>query len=292
MHDRHRRRRRRRRLALLVLLVLLAVWLHRCTRPTLVVGTFNIRLFKAETTDPAAVADAIAALDADLFAVQEIVDLREFDRVLARAGEATHRTYRAAFGRKSRVGHTGVVYDAKLLTLERHEAFPDDKHAPRGVTATLRGPDDRRLTLLAVHLKAGSSPADLETRDREWAWLTAEIRRLRAADDAPVLVAGDFNTTDWLTDGPERRRLDGLLDDLDARVPTATLPCSMYWQPRKDEPRHEPSLLDHVLVPEDMSSGTPEVLGMCAALACAPHDGAPHGFHAVSDHCPVRVRVR
>jgi hypothetical protein len=41
-----------------------------------------------------------------------------------------------------------------------------------------------------------------------------------------------------------------------------------------------------------MDIGKPKVLGMCSALACEPQTSAPEGFHAISDHCPVRVDIR
>jgi len=57
------------------------------------VGTFNIRTFPGEHTDLEAVALAIAGLDADVIAVQEIADPKVFQRVLDRASALSGRYY-------------------------------------------------------------------------------------------------------------------------------------------------------------------------------------------------------
>ncbi|MCA9719104.1 MAG: hypothetical protein KC468_30835, partial [Myxococcales bacterium] len=61
------------------------------------------------------------------------------------------------------------------------------------------------------------------------------------------------------------------------------------WQP---EPTlYDISLLDHVVAPASLRVRDAEVLGMCQALRCERQTSAPPDYDAVSDHCPVRVRV-
>ena len=125
----------------------------------------------------------------------------------------------------------------------------------------------------------------------QWAWLVAALPELRAELGAPVIVAGDFNSTGYLVDSdPERRFIDALVERHGLQLPTGALACSMYWKPRKSS--YEVSLLDHVLAPRELALGPAEALGMCAELACAPQTEPPAAWRTVSDHCPVRVPLR
>ena len=104
-----------RRLALAALVLLAPFAL--CPGPPLALGTFNIRMFPAETTDLEAVANAIVELDADAFAVQEIVDEVAFRRVLDRASARSGRRYQARLEpalcpRRRGNFSVGVVLDA------------------------------------------------------------------------------------------------------------------------------------------------------------------------------------
>lgn len=283
-----------------VLLLAVVAPLGLCDRSIpLTLGTFNIRMFPGPNTDREAVASAIAELDADAFAVQEIVAPDEFRRVLERASALTGRHYAVAlepvhFPGITETMHVGVVHD--LAALELVEArllgeFIRPRGQPAGMLALLRARDGRRLALASVHFSAGDTPARREDRVAQWSWLVAALPELRGEWAAPVIVAGDFNSTGYLVDGdPERRFIDALVEQHALQLPTAGLACSMYWQ--RSKTTFAVSLLDHVLAPGDLSFGPAEALGMCAELACAPQTAAPTAWVAVSDHCPVRVPLK
>lgn len=294
--------RRRRRRTLVLLLVLAALLLWWCGRtPPLVLGTFNIRVFPDKHTEPDAVAEAIAELNADAFTVQEILDPQKFAIVLARASALTGRRYASAlhpYCRKLKNSeqrlYLGTVFDADRVDLLKHRQLtPGDScpyDQPPAALALLRPHGGPPLGLVAVHLKAGGD--NFDQRRQQWGWLTATLPQLEAELAAPVVVAGDFNSTGWL-DPTQRERpfIEEQLAMHRRQLPTADLACSEYWQPSKHS-RFEVSMLDHILAPDALTFARAEVLGMCAALACAPQAGAPDGFHTVSDHCPVRVELR
>ena len=300
MH-RARSRRRRRRLVLALIVLALLVWWWRRT-PPLVLGTFNIRTFPDKDTKLDAVAAAIAELDADAFAVQEIGAPDKLDEALAAANGLTGRRYVARLfpycwkmqdSPYDRL-FIGVVYDADRLDLERALPLSKGENCPQGqapaALALLRPHGGPPVALVSVHLAA--LPKKFTQRKQQWRWLLRELPRLTRKHGAPVVLAGDFNSTGYLGEPAEER---GMIDDLvaahDLMLPTATIGCSEYWQRNKKGP-FMPSLLDHVVLPADLGDAQAEVLGMCAALACAPQDVAPDGYHTVSDHCPVRVVVR
>jgi endonuclease/exonuclease/phosphatase family metal-dependent hydrolase len=290
----------RRLLIALVCLIVLAVLLTWCGRPAPIsIGTFNIRTFPGERTDPEAVAAAIAGLDADVIAVQEIADPKAFQRVLdlasAKSGRYYEMTLRHSHCRLDSM-EIGVVHDAQRLELVESSLLGDDPSCPKGqapgLVALLRTTDGRRLAFASVHFKAGGGAKSWSERQAQWATLAAEIPDVSERLQAPVIVAGDFNSTGYLdADSHERRFIDALVAHEQLQLPTAALGCSMYWQRRRGA-AYEASLLDHVLAQAGPRFSAPEALGMCAALACAPQPSAPRDFDAISDHCPVRVEVR
>lgn len=256
-------------------------------------------MFIDRDTDPDAVAAALAELDADAVAVQEILDREPFARVVADAGARAGRDYAVALvpycGKVDRGPiYLGVVYDAARLELVASRGLAGAGRCaaeqPNGMLALLRARDGRQFALASVHMKAGGKAWDHQRRRKEWRWLTAALPVWTAELAAPVVVAGDFNSTGYLQgDSDERRFIDRTLDERGLQLPTGTLDCSEYWQ---QEPGHYlVSLLDHVLAPEVLTFSAPEVLGMCAELGCEAQLFAPEGFDGVSDHCPVRIGI-
>lgn len=295
-------RRRRRRLVLFALLaVVVLVWW--CGRPApLSLGTFNIRVFPDTQTRPDAVAEALEELDADAFAVQEIRDVELFTELLRNVGARSGREYTAVMlpycprSEFTRNLSLGVVYDARRFTLVSQRPLAGAgkcaRDQPHGMVALLRERDGKPLALASVHMKAGGDPDDLATRRRQWTWLLAALPGLRTLFDAPVVIAGDFNSTGYLQrDSAERRFIDEAVTANGLQLPTGALDCSEYWLP-KGSKQYAVSLLDHVLAPAQLPFAAAEVLGMCAALECAPQETTPPGFDTVSDHCPVRVTLR
>ncbi len=272
-----------------------------CDRPgPVMLGSFNIRMFPEAGTDLEAVARAISELDADAFAVQEIVEPAVFRGVLAWASALAGRDYQVALEpahcpRRRGLHHVGVVYDAAKLTLETSRMlgeFTCPPGQPAGMYALLRASDGRRLALASVHFSASSKPATITERMAQWTWLVEALPELEAELGAPVVVAGDFNSTGFLMeDHVERRFIDAIVAQHALQLPTAALGCSMYWKPGKAR-LYEGSLLDHVLASDGLTFGAPEAFGMCAELACAPVSEAPAAWKRVSDHCPVRVPLR
>jgi endonuclease/exonuclease/phosphatase family metal-dependent hydrolase len=299
MQDR-RRRPRRRRVWLWVLLVAIALLLWCRREAPLVLGTFNIQTFPHQKTVSEAVAAAIAELDADAVAVQEIQDLGKFQATLDRASALAGRRYAAALtpscrGRSNGTRlHVGVVYDTARLELVKIRALSKGDKCPLGqapgLVASLRSSSGRALALASVHFTPGGQSERFADRVRQWKWLASILPALREEFGAEVVVAGDFNSTGYLRErSDERGFIDKLVAEEGLQLPTGTLGCSMYWKTRG---RWEASLLDHVLGSKDLSFGTPEALGMCAALACATQSAEPPTMATVSDHCPVRVELR
>nr|WP_276598939.1 endonuclease/exonuclease/phosphatase family protein [Nannocystis sp. SCPEA4] len=284
---------------LLIAVALLLLWCRR--EAPLVLGTFNIQTFPHAKTDREAVAAALAELDADALAVQEIRDLGAFQATLDRASALAGRRYAAVLtpscrGNKQGRLHVGVVYDTARLELADFRALSKGDSCPAGqapgLVASLRAGDGRKLALASVHFTPNGNERSFRERQGQWKWLTSILPALREELGAEVVVGGDFNSTGYDDEtSAERRFIDELVAEQGLQLPTGALGCSMYWKPDPKKPRWEPSLLDHVLAPKDMSFGTPETLGMCAALACEVQSSEPEVMRRVSDHCPVRIEL-
>lgn len=288
------RRRRRLIIAPLLALALLAWWWGRAPATTL--GTFNIRMFLDERTDPGAVAGALAELDADALAVQEIRDLDAFAAVLRDASARTGRDYAMAMNPycdrdpATRMLNIGAVYDRSRLELVAQRPFSAGACArdqPQGMLTVLRR-DGHTFALASLHMTAGGTPAAHASRRAQWAWLIEALPRWQRAFGVPVVLAGDFNSTGYLEPSDERAFIDRERHGL--HLATRDLACSMYWEPAPG--RFEVSLLDHMIATDGLALTGAETLGMCASLQCAPQREAPADYHAVSDHCPVRAILR
>jgi endonuclease/exonuclease/phosphatase family metal-dependent hydrolase len=273
-------------------------------------GSFNIRFFPGPDTDPDLVAQRVAEMNADTFAVQEIVDPEAFEEMLRRASALTGRDYRFVLGRYCREWNMllGVVWDAERYTLEqsRERAQLDPEGIvecgqgyPPAMLAVLVDREGSRLPLMSIHFQCCGEAWQHQRRRQEWGHLLESLPKLEEELGAAVVVAGDFNSVGFDdNEGGERDFIDEELARAGRRVTPADLPCTEYWQPPKAAGDFAVSALDHILVragEEDEVSGAGrareagemEVLGMCRALKCEAlaHDD----FEQVSDHCPVAL---
>lgn len=255
-------------------------------------GTYNIRFFPEESTDRPAVAARIAELDADAFAVQEIIDPDALAAAVAEASRATGRDYALTLGTycsNKRTWWLGVVYDRRRLTLRDARSFSDRARCASGHPSAHAAIFDD-FALVAVHLKAGAEAGEHARRKRQWMHAVASQRGLERELARPVVLAGDFNTTGFRDDAAgERSYIRAVTRSAGLTLATDELPCSAYWRPPGGG--YAPSTLDHVIGRGGEFEGA-EVLGYCRELDCAPVAERPRDHHRVSDHCPVAVDFR
>lgn len=265
-------------------------------------GTFNIRLFPDRGTEPSAVAQRIAELDADAFMVQEIRDPEVFDAVLAEVGTRLGRDYAVSLGPMCRTSELqlGVVHDRRCFReVERRNQAQLDPEArcscrdghPPALLSVLEDDSGARRALMSVHLQYGGRRWMHRARRDQWDHLVASIGRIRAEFGPQIAVAGDFNSTGYADDDRgERRYIERMVSAAGMVLATADLECTAYWRPNRRTGDYVPSMLDHILLSEAPRQPA-QVLGMCAVLAGrrCPGDRDNPDFHQVSDHCPLRV---
>lgn len=265
----------------------------------LTLGSFNIRFFPEPGTDAGRVAERIAELDADAFAVQEIIEPTAFESALARASALTGRDYAVTLSRYCTRKHEmylGVVYDRHRLELREARALSTHARCrvdhPSAHLAVLAR-DDRAIAFTSIHLKAGGDADNHARRRTQWRQVIATHAALERELGMPVVFAGDYNTTGMRFDGGgERSYIDHMVRAAGLELATRDLPCTAYYRPQTPTPRFAPSTLDHFLSRGVVSR--PRSLGMCRALACRtqPASDEPEDFRTVSDHCPIAVDLQ
>ncbi len=290
-------------LGLALLAIVVAVGARRWGGPSLRIATFNIERFGDDDkiTDLPKLVALLEQLDADVIAVQEIVDPELFARTVEKM-RVPGRSYRLSLSRcggQSRM-RVGFIYDARRVTFSGTQEFPEldpggEGRCTLGERPGLLGKfaiDDTRLELLAVHLAARGD--EEHSMKRRWQWERALkiVAGRRAGGVRSIAVLGDTNSTGYLDDRfGERTFLEQKLAEADLVLRTAALPCSTYYRPDGGE-KLAPSMLDHFAATPDFPvRGEARVHGYCAETKCRPLDldESPKERHTVSDHCPVSV---
>jgi endonuclease/exonuclease/phosphatase family metal-dependent hydrolase len=250
---------------------------------------------------------AFGGLDADLYGLQEVNDIRRFQPILRRAcGERSMDVrYSSSGGRHGQ--HLAIAWDNSRLELvgqpvEVNELVLDPGMRPAfaGYFRSLRV-DGIDFTLVVVHLESGPKNfGDRRRQNRELAkWIGSRVDEI---GDPDVIVLGDFNTT-----GSPRGDREGELQSVDAilgregleRLHNA-LGCTSYWEGGGGRDGvQQPSLLDHVFVGGFGVGAVAVPLQAwlhCARWECSElvsRPGEEDGtFWDVSDHCPLTFEIR
>lgn len=290
--------RSRRRLVLASVGVALALCAFDTDDRRIRVATFNIEMFPRLCTDRTAVAHTIAEIDADVLAIQEIVDAAALREVLAEASREHGRDWQLVLGACGGDGvsvTTGVAWDASRVRLVDARSFPGlmpdgDGECGTDQAATLavvETSEADRLAVLSVHLRP--FPENFDERKRQWPRVLAILDDAEDRWDADAIALGDYNTTGFSGKPTEER---DFVEDVVARAGmellTGELACTEYWQPLPPFSDVVPSLLDHA-VTTGGDWDAPRVMGLCARLRCEARARPamdPH-WRTVSDHCPV-----
>jgi endonuclease/exonuclease/phosphatase family metal-dependent hydrolase len=247
--------------------------------PPLKVGSFNIESFPQSERQVRGAFAALAALELDAVALQEITD-----PAAAAAAAARHlgRSWRAVFCQTCPEHRLGVLYDTDRLELLGTEEYPQLVLYPGArpaFEARLEGAG-RVLRIIVVHLKAGGDGGAV--RERQLRALRPILQAAVASGD-DVVLAGDFNSTA----DADRAAIAELAAATRTHWASREIECTCYWQRRES---CFGAALDHVLT--SRAGAEVSVGGGCADVGCQPGASCPSYRREVSDHCPVRVELR
>ncbi|MFH1809297.1 MAG: endonuclease/exonuclease/phosphatase family protein [Pseudomonadota bacterium] len=229
-------------------------------------------------------AGAVHDMQLDLIAVEEIANMRDFQRVLDKLPEYSGVLCTDTYSNGS-YQKTGLIYRSSQIAVSNaQELFdPDWYPFPRSplqaeVTATdPQGGGSYSFTIIVVHLKAGTTTDDHQRRLEAMQQLKEHIDSLRTlSPDRDVVLLGDFNAQ--LT-GSWSDVWDPFRDDsAHYRILTQPLANAGEWS----LPAYE-ILIDHLVVADnggaDFSSDSTRVLHIDERVSNYTND--------LSDHRPV-----
>lgn len=283
------------------------------------IGSYNLRWFPdgspghrrsaRASTDLEWLACAIASLDVDVLAIQEV---KAFPRARALTRELMTRLDLLTGGRwQARIDdcpdsaelHVGFFYNSAKVQASHWQTLAElnpfnsacAKQLRPGLAGYFTFPGGLDLHIVSVHLKSTRAKRSLDLRARSLARLPAALSQLRAGVlDDDVLVVGDYNTMGCrdcvppVSPGEELARISLALAEPSSRlrVVPSDAPCTQYSRGR-------PTRLDLFAAADSMLELLPasvvHVRGTCAELGCrrARAQHMPLAHQRLSDHCPL-----
>jgi endonuclease/exonuclease/phosphatase family metal-dependent hydrolase len=273
------------------------------------IGAYNVRNFDYDqrariATDKNALATIMGSLKADVLSVEEIVNTKEFeifvntrmpgyDTELSRCGGAHNQ-------------HLGFVYNKNTVDLI---GFSEDSATsgngecdggsrPMAIALFQIKATKQKFYGITVHLKSGSTADSIVKRQEQFRAITRTVKELQAKSGVKdFYIAGDMNTTEFLSRGEDYQYLNTLTKELNMVDTSANIGCSAYWWGGTDDKIETPSLLDHVIVTKGLlklSAPISKAHAHCAQVSCREVPVAQLGlsYGKVSDHCPVTATIQ
>jgi endonuclease/exonuclease/phosphatase family metal-dependent hydrolase len=150
---------------------------------------------------------------------------------------------------------------------------------------------------MSVHLKSGSHRDSVQTRHKQFQIIQNVIGELKYKTGIQdFFVAGDFNTTEYLSRGSDYNELNKVVRSLNMVDLASNLKCTAYWWGGSNDGIETPSLLDHVLVTSGLLKVSPRIqtAGHCKAVNCreVPVRDLGISYESVSDHCPITATIQ
>lgn len=264
------------------------------TEDTFDVVTWNIERFpkNGELTSDA-VKDVLQALDADVFALQEI-DEPDVLQELVDALPGYEAFYQSSF-----YAGLAYVYNSQTIQVqsiyEIYTTFPFWSPFPRSPVVMELTYNGEEIVVINNHFKCcGDGFLDLsDTDDEEYRrWTASNLLESYIAANHPdtrVVLTGDLN--DLLTDSPSNNVFQSFLD-VPSAYSFADLPIAQGSSSDWSFPNW-PSHLDHILITDELFDEFASAGG--AVETIHPEDFLPGGWpqhdSLLSDHLPVGIRI-
>lgn len=276
------------------------------------VGAYNIRNFDYDEryhirTNKVELQSIISKLNVDVLAVEEINNTAEFEKFvttklpgydteLTRCGGAHGQRLGFVFNKKT-VELLSFNEDLSVSNPGGHGTC-DSGSRPLAVALFRIKATGQKFYGLAAHLKSGSYPDSMATRQKQYDLIKKLIQELKYNTGVQdYFLAGDLNTTEYLNRGADYKRFNRMAEDLGMVVLSKNLGCSSYWWGGTNDNIETPSLLDHVVVtPGLIKTNRPrvQVAGHCQKVSCREVHIRDLGisYESVSDHCPITANIQ
>ena len=145
----------------------------------------------------------------------------------------------------------------------------------------------------AVHLKAGGAEQAMQQR---WTQYELLVKLAKKYNSEKLVMMGDFNTTGYNIKDQDFTKFEKFLTSSQLFSTSEELSCTSYWEGTLGTGRHQSSILDHIVLNDEMRAEIKNVVvgSHCAKMKCK--DSTPEelgvSYLAVSDHCPIKVTLK
>jgi len=275
-------------------------------------GTYNIRNFDYDQryrihTNKTELTKIISQMRVDVLAVEEINNTAEFERyVQSNLPGFDSELTRCGGAHGQRLGFVFNTQKVELLSFHEDlsitnpggEEQCDAGSRPLAIALFRIKSTGQKFYAMAVHLKSGGQSESMQKRLMQFELIKGVIRMLKERTDTKeFFLAGDMNTTNFITRGDDYKVLQKLKSETGMIDLAEKLPCSAYWWGGTDDGIETPSLLDHMLVTPGLLKrpvDRAQVGGHCAQVSCREVRTADLGvsYESVSDHCPLSATVQ
>ena len=299
-----------------VITSLLAFLLVSSSYASITISSYNIRMYgkSGENTDQAKLKEILTEMNSDLIGVQEIVSVPKLKSFIS----SNFKNYAVAMSKCGGAGSQklGVIYDTTKLELVKmieDDSISNPKNNPQnefeddvlGCRSSLRPlviaffkerKTQQSLVAMVVHLKAGGSSTSYRKRAQQYKMLQS-IYKQYEQKYSRIVMLGDFNTTGFDDRTEDYDHFMSMVTGMNAYDSSQNIACTSYWSGNSwDDNIEEPSLLDHILLSNDLSNSKKmqfRVGAHCKQVSCAEatYDDLGVTYQNVSDHCPISVTI-
>ncbi len=267
------------------------------------ISSYNIRNFDhdhvAGQTNIDELSKTVKTYKSDVMTFIEVVNLDAFKSVIKATlpdHQVAHSTC-GGFGKQK----LAIVYNSKMFNLIgqiEDMTFSGSTGAcgslrPVFLVTLQEKLTTKKFTFAAVHLKAGGAEAAMQQRWKQYDLLAKLVKQYGSQN---LIMMGDFNTTGYNIKDQDFDHFDKLLANGSLKTTSENLGCTSYWEGTLGNGRHQPSILDHIVLKDDLFSEVQSVTvgSHCAKLNCK--DATPEelgvSYQTVSDHCPLQVTFK
>ena len=267
------------------------------------VSSYNIRNFDhdriAGPTNIQELSKTIKEFKSDVMTFIEVVNTEAFEKVI----KQNLPDYQIALSKCGGAGKQklAIIYNTKLFNFVGQVedlSFSGNDQAcgslrPVLIVTLQNKVSKEKLMFAAIHLKAGGALQAMQQRWTQYELLTKLSKQLKSEK---LVMMGDFNTTGYNIKDEDFTQFEKFLSNSALKTTSENLGCTSYWEGTLGNGRHQSSILDHIVLNDEMHANVKNIkLGShCAKLDCK--DATPEelglSYQSVSDHCPLQVTFK
>ncbi len=228
---------------------------------TISLATYNLRNYNNTTIwrpakDEKLLKKIIKQTGANLIVFQEIINENKFSKFIFNNFK-TYNHFTTTCGGKGKQ-KISIIYDTNKLTASSIYEWKkvtysncESRYRPYLIAPiTVKNNPTFFFTVIGAHLKAGGRRYDRNIRQKQFNDLTYIIKQLIQSGNKNIFLMGDLNTT-GIIEHHESPLFPFLLNN-NLYSFGNEINCSSYWRGDTNNNQRYPSLLDHIIIRNDL----------------------------------------